>query len=240
MKIAHILSLGFVVTSAVVACSSNTPPCQGSVRCNCYPNSTCNAGLVCASNLCVVPPDGAAIIVEPDSGAVDEGGDETLATDDSAAPPAGDAPVGPAGPNLVTNGDFSQGQAGWDVVYGPGMAMVTSGELCVSGAGTLTILGWPEPSGTTGVALAAAAYTLSYSARVQGGNGNVAIEAKVGQTAPPNNADFDTTMDSASATSMTFSHTFTPPAADSSAGLAFSFSAPGASVCFKNVSLTQN
>ncbi len=44
----------------------------------------------------------------------------------------------------------------------------------------------------------------------------------------------------ATATSMNFTHQFTPSPADSSAGLSFAFTAPNASVCFKNVSLIQN
>jgi Carbohydrate binding domain len=253
MRIAHLFSLGFVAVSAMAACSGSSPPCQGAVRCNCYPNSTCNRGLICLSNLCVVPPDGSIIIVQGGSDAsqvsTDDAGsdDATASTDDAPTSTGSDAPVS-SGTNLVTNGDFSQGTTGWGIVYGAATIAAMNSELCVTvQANQQAILGWPEPTGTAGVSLSTAPYTLSYMARVQASQGTpapVSVDAKIGQTIAPYNADFETpgnAGDNVTASSQTFTHTFTPPAADTSAGLAFSFQATQAEdVCFKDVRLVQN
>ncbi len=265
MRIAHFFSLGFVAVSAVAACSGSTPPCQGAVRCNCYPNATCNRGLICLSDLCVVPPDGSIVLVEAADGAttttttttttpVDEAGatgpadDATLTTADAPTSTGSDAPPASAGTNLVTNGDFSQGTASWGIVYGAATIAAMNGQLCVTVmANQQAILGWPEPSPAPGVALSTASYTLSYTAVVttsQGTPAPVSIDAKIGRTVAPYTADFETAAnagDNVTGTAQSFMHTFTPSAADSSAGLAFSFQASqGEEVCFKNVTLVQN
>src|SRR5262245_5459839 len=46
----------FVVASLVVGCGSSVK--QGGERQDCYPNGTCNMGLVCLSNTCVNPGGG--------------------------------------------------------------------------------------------------------------------------------------------------------------------------------------
>jgi cobalamin biosynthesis Mg chelatase CobN len=153
------------------------------------------------------------------------------------------------GNNLIVNGDFSQGTAMWGIVYGSGTINVTGGELCATlSANQKAVLAWPQPAGTAGVSLGASvSYTLSYSARVQAGQGTpapVGVDAKVGQTAPPNTADFETqasSPDNVTPSSQTFTHTFTPAMADSSAGVAFTFQPTVAEdVCFQNVQLVQN
>src|SRR6185369_10760864 len=46
------------------ASAKKTESCDGQERCACYPNGTCNAGLVCLSDLCVSgSPDDAGLIV---------------------------------------------------------------------------------------------------------------------------------------------------------------------------------
>jgi hypothetical protein len=47
--------------SVAVGCGGGAQTsCAGSERCACYPNSTCNAGLTCLSNVCVDSSSGAA------------------------------------------------------------------------------------------------------------------------------------------------------------------------------------
>jgi hypothetical protein len=143
--------------------------------------------------------------------------------------------------NLITNGDFSQGMTLWNTVNGTQTITVTNGELCVdSPAGTVVTLAWPQNS--TGPALTlsmSASYTFSYKARAT--SMNVTVDAKVGHTASPYTADFETASDAVTTSEQPFTHTFTPAQDDSSTGLAFMFTSTNAqSVCFQAVSLVQN
>ncbi len=45
-----------LVLFGVTTCSSNSGPATGSQNGSCYPNNTCDAGLVCANGLCVLRP----------------------------------------------------------------------------------------------------------------------------------------------------------------------------------------
>ena len=42
-----------VIAALGMGCSGGSQRCMGKEQCACYPNSTCNAGLSCLSNLCV-------------------------------------------------------------------------------------------------------------------------------------------------------------------------------------------
>ncbi len=236
----------------------------------------CQTPLVCVKNICVAAgssgPDASGPL--PDSSitfpdATTAGDDATTSSPDSTsggddatmmmmgmdATESADAPssmmdTGGGGPgvNVVTNGDFSMGTMYWGTVGGNGTFMVNGGMGCVAvPANGNSTLGWPEAPNPTGVPLmAGTSYTLKYTA-VSTMGGNVSVDAKVGQTMQPYNADFETSanQDSVTGAPMTFTHTFTAMNADSSAGIAFMVPqmgnvTPATTVCFQNVSLIQN
>jgi hypothetical protein len=169
----------------------------------------------------------------PDTGPAD------AAVPDSAIPdtstPEADADGHALGPNLIENGDFSQGKALWSVVAGPGMIVDGgSGELCVwSPASQMTTLGWGPP----GAALFSAnSYEFSYIAMAT--QEPVIVDAKVGHSSAPFGTDFDSPNDGVTISWQPFVHSFSPPGNDSSAGLAFAFmSGVDQQVCFQNVIL---
>jgi hypothetical protein len=75
----------------------------------CYPNGTCNTGLVCLSNVCVKPGD---------AGAVGDTSSDSLAVDDAAAPDQASSDTGPidastadAGPIDAALNDTGAGEA---------------------------------------------------------------------------------------------------------------------------------
>jgi hypothetical protein len=166
----------------------------------------------------------------------------------SDAPPtseAGGNDTGSTSTNLITNGNFSNGTTDWTLQNGAGTAAVASGQLCVTGITSSVLLTWPT-TGVPGAALTAgASYTFSYMAMA---TVPLTVDAKVGETNTPYNADFDTTagMDAVTTTLTTFTHTFTEGPGDTSAGIAFTIPQGGSvpagetMVCFANVSLAQN
>jgi hypothetical protein len=119
-----------------LACSSDSSaPCsQGSARCPCYPNRTCNAGLQCYSSVCVL----------------DERGRDA----------GGDGPAGEGG-GLATGGVAgSGGQAGNDVSTGGAGAggdsadasIVSSGGVPGHGGGSDTLVSSAGGAGQGGAA----------------------------------------------------------------------------------------
>jgi hypothetical protein len=91
-----------VVLATLAACSayhSDSPPAMGAQGGTCYPNGTCNAGLVCASDICSptngTPPsgDGGDASAGPD-GSGDAGGDSAKVCDPSPPPAVTSLPCG--------------------------------------------------------------------------------------------------------------------------------------------------
>ena len=80
------IMLGLFAT-AVAGCGSGDGPSQGGATGPCYPNHTCNSGLVCLSNRCVSLGDG----FEP--GPVDSGSHEVGPIGGLDLGPAADAPI---------------------------------------------------------------------------------------------------------------------------------------------------
>jgi Carbohydrate binding domain len=225
---------------------SSASPCQGALRCNCYANSSCNAGLSCRSNVCVVEPDDSGTptpLPEDDAASTDEPVDDVASQSDTQTQTTPDSPSG-GGTNVVTNGDFSQGPANWGIVAGNGTFTAAGGKGCVAVDATqlnqTVTLGWPEPAGSPGaVLLAGTSYTFSYSASSMAAP--ISVDAKVGQTTSPYNADFENAADAVTTQVTPFTHTFTASSGDPSAGIAFAFMAAAPeTVCFQNVSLVQN
>ena len=100
-----------VLIPLLVACGSNGGPATGTERGDCYPNSTCNAGLSCVYGVCLYVPDGfQAGEVAPDVAMADEAvaGDEASAGDEAVA---GDETVG---------SDPEEAGPGEEVVTDPG------------------------------------------------------------------------------------------------------------------------
>jgi hypothetical protein len=144
--------------------------------------------------------------------------------------------------NMITDGDFSMPASGlWGMSgVGAGTLVESGGQGCVTAGiafGTST-LGWPQ-TGSGAVLSSAHTYTFSYT--VVSATAAATIDAKVGHSVTPFAVDFETLTDTAGATPTTYTHTVTA-AADSSAGIALTFSASvaGQVVCFSAVSLVQN
>lgn len=239
--------------SAWVGCfSDSSGPAAGTLAGPCRADKTCNAGLVCSANQCIQsigacgPTDAQAPVdaassddgsVAPDSGSPpsDDGGSSVTDA------PAADESTPTPGTNLITNGDFSQGQTLWGLVSGSAPIAVNNGELCVTlSANSGVTLAWPQQATMPAPVLSmSASYTFSYKARAS--QMPVTVDAKVGHTESPFTADFETGNDGVTTSLQTFTHMFTPPQDDSSTGLAFSFSSPVMQdVCFQSVSLVQN
>ena len=149
---------------------------------------------------------------------------------------------GGLGTNLVTDGDFSQPNSPlWAIVVGTAPIAVSNGELCVMlPANAQVTLGWPEPAATQGPPLTAGtSYTFTYKARA---TQPLIADAKVGLSMMPYTADFDAKTEAVTTALQTFTHTFTAPQADASAGIAFTFPMSGATnqVCFQAVGLFAN
>jgi hypothetical protein len=265
-----LLGLALLVPLSGGCFGDDSSACEGALNCACYPNSANNVGLcetplVCTNNKCVAAgttvslPDASTGTLDATlSDAPIESGEAAPTSDATVvgmdATPSADAPSGVeagAGGNLVTNGNFSITTSGsdyWGIVSGSGTLTVSGDMGCVAvPANNNATLGWPEAPNPTGLSLSgSASYTLEYTAFSMMG-GNVTVDAKVGQTMQPFNADFETMSDMVTSTPTPFTHTFTPEMGnDSSAGIAFMIPPPGGNVtaattvCFENVSLVQN
>ena len=145
--------------------------------------------------------------------------------------------------NLITNGDFSNGEANWGfpAMMGSITHAVTNGSLCVTlmpPSASVTI-GYP-PTGTAGFQLTAGStYTFSYQASASANN--TTLTARVGQTVSPYDAPGSEWMNEPVGASLqTFTHTFTRASSDSSMGVAFNVAGGPSTVCIDNVSLTPN
>jgi hypothetical protein len=149
---------------------------------------------------------------------------------------SGSAGTNGSGTNLITNGDFSSGSTDWHV-EGGGNLEVMNGQLCVSGWGTASLLGWA--SGGAPVMLSQGVqYRLSYQASASAGSAMMHI--KVGLADPPYTSDYETDV-TLSSTLQSFMHTFTPAQNDARNGIAFTFSGTTNNnrICLDNVSIVR-
>jgi hypothetical protein len=153
---------------------------------------------------------------------------------------------GVPGPNLVTNGDFSDGDIHWvfKVLAGTNTIPhgVKDGAYCVTiTAAQQAILGWPGSSSATAQLQGGRSYTFSYS--ISSSNiPAISVEAKVAHFVDPYTPDF-LQVDQAASGLQTVTHVFTPTATDGVAGIGFtipdhtlSFSGT-TEVCIDDVSL---
>lgn len=150
------------------------------------------------------------------------------------------------GPNLITNGDFSNGQNGWLLTAPAGSGItvsVTDGQLCVSfpsGTYQEATVGWPaDPTQAVALPLGES-FQFSFQASsapslTQFGDLVGPATGSSGST-----SDFQSTNDALFGGIQMFSHPFTSRG-DSAAGVAFNMNSFGAAatVCFDNVALQQ-
>ena len=142
--------------------------------------------------------------------------------------------------NLITNGDFSDGDAGWALTLGgrdtgpyfPSTA-VSNGRYCVSLQNSTTAsgltIGWPSDASHAASLAGGTTYRLTYQACAT--SAPDMFEVKVGQAIAPYIADYDVTTDRPGSSFQPVSHTFTPAANDAQAGVAFNFSAKAPPCC---------
>ncbi|HVT06164.1 MAG TPA: carbohydrate binding domain-containing protein [Polyangia bacterium] len=241
--------------------ASNCTP--GEELCSCMSGNACNPGLACADdiNKCVtVNGSGSGGTTTATGGSPGSGGSTgsggvvgsggTNATGGSSASggatgTGGSSATGgsmgtgggPAGPNLIMNGDFSQNTTGWNIQNGS--SQVTNGQLCVQVNGSQAIIGWGDATASINVT-SGKTYSLSYQASA---TNPVNLAIHLGSTQP--NYDLDAAEisgDKPTSSLQTFMHDdVSAMRTDSQAGLAFLVTAMNGSstFCLDNVSLTQ-
>lgn len=138
--------------------------------------------------------------------------------------------------SLITNGDFSKGNAHWTVdrPNGPGIVSpdYSDERLCVSARTQAQFLvGWPEDPSQS-LSLEAGSYRLSFRVRGQGGH----LHAKVGHAYEPYNTWFESEWHGDESGWQNVSHDFTFNG-DSAVGLAFTLELDDNSICLDDVSL---
>lgn len=118
------------------------------------------------------------------------------------------------GPNLITNGDFSQGTTYWHVTSSNGIELTTAsasadGACCVAASTSYTsqVMGWPVLSADATYLQPGSSYMLTFRAEA---TSTAYILPKVGAVASPYTAVFQATTSSAVPTSwQTFQYPFT-------------------------------
>jgi hypothetical protein len=225
----------------------------GEERCGCYANSACNDGLICLSDLCVLDPNSDTGGMPGLAGAPGGAGTGASGTAGSASAAGSSDPIivggsSQSGPNLITNGDFSDGQSDWGVTT-LGMLSPVDGVMIVDGAlcatlGSMTtvlVLGWPKDTSQAAQLDSGKVYTLSFDARGTGPL-NVNVTAKVGLAVSPYTEDFSEIDDiGADNVVRTFTHSHAINPGDQKAGVALQLTSAGAfgtsTVCIDNVLL---
>jgi hypothetical protein len=229
------LSCGHPTGSGQVKCLGE----NGDEFCACLAGNTCNNGLSCAvdRNLCVTGTGG----ITGAAGTTGTAGTTGSAGVSGGAGTTGTAgTIGTGGPNLIVNGDFSNGMTNWAIPNGtPTSPGVMNGQFCltlVNNAANV-IVGWGDAS-TSVVVNQGTSYTLSYQASSSAGLST--FEAHVGQVVQPYNVDFNAKDDKPGTGLTTFTHIVTVTTSDAQAGLAFVMAASSGTpkVCLDNVSLT--
>lgn len=246
--------------------ASNCTP--GEELCTCLSGNTCNPGLACADDLnqCVKVADtsgsggsnstggttGAGGSSPGSGGVTNTGGSSvTGGTTGSSggstgaggsASGGGNGTGGNSGPNLVMNGDLSQGDTGWNIGQGSPSSMgVVNGQYCATFNNGTVLIGWGNASLAANL-MSGASYKLSYQVSSSNGGGTT-LEIHVGQAVSPYNSDLSNpiTGDNLQNSLQTYTHTFSSTATDSTAGIAFLFTtSSNTTVCVDNLTLTAN
>jgi hypothetical protein len=239
----------------------------GTELCACMSGNTCNTGLQCADdvNQCVTvgPAGTGGTGVSPGTGGNSSGTGGMVSTGGSSATGGSSGGVGGAhatggsggpsatggspgtggvsGPNLVMNGDLSNGDTGWNIGQGnPSSKGVMNGAYCATFSNMTVLIGWGSSS-VAATLMSGASYTISYQASST--DPGTTLEIHVGQAVSPYNADTGSiTAEKPTSSLTTYSKTFTSTADDSTAGIAFLFSSGASNVtaCVDNLVLTKN
>lgn len=261
-------SKGSTGTGGAGGASDCTPGARG---CVCLSDNTCNPGFACADDLnkCVQIASGSG--GSPGSGGTTASGASTGSggvttgsggstgsggTNGSGGSTASGGNTGSggtsatggtmgiggfAGPNLVMNGDLSQGDSGWNIGQGnPSTKGVMNGAYCATFSNQTVLIGWGSAS-IAATLMSGASYTLVYQASST--DPNTSLEIHIGQAVSPYNADTGSiTAEKPTSSLTTFAKTFSSTANDSTAGIAFLFSssANNVTVCVDNVALYKN
>jgi hypothetical protein len=246
-------------TGGSTGSGGDTSCTPGTELCSCLSGNACNPGLACADDLnkCVVVAGegggtgtgtGGASATGGTTGAGGVTGGAGAAATGGSGGSGGSATGGmtgsggSAGPNLVTNGDLSQGMLGWNVQENPISSSINNGQYCAMIDSSHSVLfGWGD--GTTNMSLTAnASYEISYAVSASDPT-NTSLEIHIGQSVGSNNPDIPMpiTGDQFHAALTAYSHTFTSTSSDAQAGVAFLFSTRGSSetICIDNLSVTQ-
>ena len=163
------------LTLALGACGSSSPS-AGGLRQSCFPNGTCNAGLSCLSNVCVVAGGSGGIGGEAGGAGGTAGGAGT----GSAGAMDGSAGAGTAGAGGTTaagGSDAGAGAAGAGTDAGAGGSTALGGSGGGAGSGTAGAAGAGTDAGAAGAGTDAGADVASADAA----GGDVALRA-LGET----------------------------------------------------------
>ncbi len=167
-----------VFTAMVVLSCSSSPAGMGAQRQACFANGTCDKGLICLSDICVVPPDGGAGTTGSAGSAGGSGASGGAGAAGGAAGTSGvDAAAGTTGAAGAdaaagSSGDAAAGTTG---AAGADAAAGSSGDAAAGAAGHDAAAGASGTAGTDGGAAGASncvvktSYTtLSFGATAQG------------------------------------------------------------------------
>ena len=148
----------------------------------------------------------------------------------------------PGGTNLITNGDFSQGETSWKYILNNGGTdnhMIRNGQFCATIGNQSVTIGW-DPMPAMLMLAAGTHYRFSYTASA---SNPVTFNAKVGHAIDPFTTDFEMDNVPISTNLTSHNHDFTPGNPDDRTGIAFIIQGPGngtSDVCIDDVSLTAN
>ncbi len=248
--------------------ASNCTP--GTELCSCLSGNSCNPGLACADDLneCVKvgtssPGSGGTTASGGSTGAggsVGAGGvtstGGTTASGNGGSTASGGSPGsggstgigGFSGPNLVTNGDLSNGDTGWNVGQGnPSSKGVMDGQYCatVNGGSGTVLIGWGSSSVSANL-MPGVSYTLAYQASTTSALSS--FDVHVGSAVDVGGGNYPVDEDYANdspGTNMLATHTHTfmlTGGGDAHAGVAFIFAAGSstATVCIDNLTIAQD
>lgn len=180
-------------------------------------------------------------------GATESSGGTSGSPSDGGSPPlsggsgggTGGDPEPAYGPNLITNGDFSEGTTGWDNGgLTPSPPPIENGMGCTSDGGHMMppdqFIGWS--GGTSGATLEAGTYRYDFRMRTIGSPN---VEVKVASTQPPNYQPWllQVQLSFPADSDMTYTHQFVVASPESQMGLLFNAKNGVGKVCVDDVSL---
>jgi len=211
----------------------------GTELCACLAGGLCTGDLVCGSNLCV------RIIGVGNGGTGGSVGDDAAASGTGGTGGSGQGGGGGTvtGTNLVTNGDFTQGQMFWKYILNGGgndSHGVTNVMFCAAIGNQSVTIGWDPSPGPALMLASGTHYRFSYKASAS--TALITFTSKVGHAVDPFGTDFQ--QDVQVPTNLTsFMHDFTPNNPDDQTGIAFIIQGPNtgtSNVCIDDVSLVAN